>query len=212
MSCGCRQSLLNRPPVRQTVSQSAPANAPFFCSQSKRHLAFWRIYNTCCSPVQTLLNRITPFAIIWTIPQIIVYAVNRCIFRSQTHVRKEVFKNRPALAYGNSSASIIQIRSVIGIFASVAHGKPRTPSRRIFHTVPSIFFPLFSNSFFMQTPATLNTSSFIFTQNTFPCYGFFNAAITAHKPLSAVFRYYSQSAKFLFSHGGYMGFNGVKCK
>ena len=53
-----------------------------------------------------------PSAIAWLVAPVIVDALYRKAWRTFTHIRSELFKNAPALADHNSSATVMAVRTV----------------------------------------------------------------------------------------------------
>jgi hypothetical protein len=85
------------------------------------------------SSIQHLLSARSPFAIIWRVAAIVVYALDEEAARPRTNVRDERSERfSPSLANSDSSPAVVGVLRTIRIVASVNHAPPRVVQRRDF--------------------------------------------------------------------------------
>lgn len=70
------------------------------------------------SAIALLCFFVSPYAVIFEIPKVIVYSLNRVTFRRLTHIREEVFKDSPFFTHRYSPATIV--KPLFGIFVRTA--------------------------------------------------------------------------------------------
>lgn len=207
---GLFQSFLDGPSRLYAVSNRVGSNAPLSSRLVQGQLAGRRFNQAGAAAVGCLFMLRCPAAIARLIITVVVDPINRGAFRPLTHIGKKVLKNLPSRSNGNAAPSIIVKRRVLGVATPISHRRPSAPSGGVFHPVTSILASLRGNFFAVKAAAASHLPTGVFSQDRFSGDHFFSAAITSHKPLSAIFGKHGKAPKFVSNHGGYIGFASMK--
>ena len=77
-----------------------------------------------------------PRAVVFEITQVVVATLKSKSFRLWRHISDEVANVMPSRTYQNASASVTEIRRILGVIATVHHALPRLIERVPLATVP----------------------------------------------------------------------------
>ena len=202
----------DRPACFQAIRDCVSPDAELLGRFTKQHVADRRGDNARRAPVSRLRGHTSPSAIFRFVVSLIVNTINRRAAGALPHVGKKVLKNLPPVANGYATPAVVVERGVFRILASVAHGRPTAPSRRVFHAVPHVVLaPDPRGGFPLQAPATLKPLSLTAKDGLAWAIND-GAALAFHRPLAPRFGNELQATELVIAHGGNVGIRGEKSK
>ncbi len=90
-------------------------------------------YANGISPIVALHFWGSPYAIVWTVPKMVVHSLNGVFGRwFQSHISKEILKRAPSFADCNAATSIFMKVLAASIQTAISHAVPATIFRRCF--------------------------------------------------------------------------------
>lgn len=121
----------------QTVYERCFANARQLRQRGYRHPAVWRIYHTICPLVPRVDFSSGPPAVPWPVSLVVVDPVQlQPTLVGRSHIPPERLEALcPLLADRDSPASVIVVRMMIRVLASLLHGVPHTECGMVAHAM-----------------------------------------------------------------------------